>query len=151
MKYSTALGSAVELGARLKPNPILKKLAANRILSIDLFRGITILIMVFVNELEGMRNIPLWMQHQAKDADAMSFVDVVFPAFLFIAGMSIPFALNNRLLKGDNIFTIQKHVLWRTIGLLTLGLFMVNAEPGNFSLMPLDIHIWSILFFIAAI
>jgi heparan-alpha-glucosaminide N-acetyltransferase len=151
MKYSTVLEPTAEYGARFKPNPIYKKLTADRILSIDLFRGITILIMVFVNELEEMRNIPAWMQHQLKDANAMSFVDVVFPAFLFIAGMSIPFALNNRLSKGDNIFTIQKHILWRTIGLLTLGFFMVNAEPGNFFLMPFNIHLWSVLFFIAAI
>ena len=53
-----------------------------RILSIDAFRGITILVMVFVNELAGIRDMPQWMKHVPADADAMTFVDVVFPAFL---------------------------------------------------------------------
>jgi len=132
--------------------PAIPKLTARRILSIDLFRGITILVMIFVNELADMRAIPSWMKHMPKDADAMSFVDVVFPAFLFIAGMSIPFAISNRRMKGESNTSIQWHVLWRSIGLLTLGFFMVNAEGGNdYSAMPIDIHIWGILSFIAAI
>ena len=68
------------------------QLSNQRILSIDAFRGITIFVMIFVNELAGIRDIPQWMKHMPADADAMSFVDVVFPAFLFIVGMSIPFA-----------------------------------------------------------
>ncbi len=131
---------------------MLKKLTVHRILSIDIFRGITILVMIFVNELAGIRDIPSWMKHMPKKADAMSFVDVVFPAFLFIAGMSIPFALNNRYLKGDSTTVVQRHILWRTIGLLTLGLFMVNAESANnLNAMPISIYIWSLLFFVAAI
>ena len=71
-----------------------------RILSIDVFRGFTIFMMVFVNDLAGVGNIPDWMKHMPADADAMTFVDVVFPAFLFIVGMAIPFAVKNRLEKG---------------------------------------------------
>src|ERR1700749_4773259 len=95
------------------------QLSNERILSIDAFRGITILVMIFVNELAGIRDIPQWMKHMPRDADAMTFVDLVFPAFLFIVGMSIPFALQNRLSKGDSFWQLQGHILWRTIGLLT--------------------------------
>src|SRR6476620_6310403 len=105
-------------------------LSKQRILSIDALRGITILVMIFVNELAGMRDIPPWMKHMPADADAMSFVDVVFPAFLFIVGMSIPFATNKRLAKGDGFFKLQEHILFRTLGLLVLGFFLVNAEGG---------------------
>src|SRR6188768_3343824 len=100
----------------------------SRRLSIDAIRGITIFTMIFVNELAGVKNIPLWMKHMPADADAMTFVDVVFPAFLFIVGMSVPFAINNRVSKGDSVAQVQKHILIRTIGLLVLGIFMVNAE-----------------------
>src|ERR1700755_2196228 len=106
------------------------QLSNERILSIDAFRGITILVMIFVNELAGIRDIPYWMKHMSKDADAMSFADVVFPAFLFIVGMSIPFAINSRLLKGDGFWKVQKHIAFRTLGLLVLSFFMVNAEGG---------------------
>jgi predicted acyltransferase len=127
-------------------------LANERILSIDAFRGITILVMIFVNELAGIRDIPAWMKHMPKDADAMSFVDVVFPAFLFIVGMSIPFAINNRYVKGCSFMQVQQHILFRTLGLLTLGLFMVNAEGGyNEKAMGISINLWAILFYLAVI
>ncbi|MEP6503896.1 MAG: DUF5009 domain-containing protein, partial [Betaproteobacteria bacterium] len=78
-------------------------------------------------------------------ADAMSFVDVVFPAFLFIVGMSIPFALNQRRAKGDDGVALQRHVLGRTLGLVLLGFFMVNAEDGfNAAFMPWSIGPWSL-------
>jgi heparan-alpha-glucosaminide N-acetyltransferase len=123
-----------------------------RILSIDAFRGITIFVMVFVNDLAGTPGIPSWMGHMPANADAMSFVDVVFPAFLFIAGMSIPFALQNRLQKGDSFLQLQGHIIWRALGLLTLGFFMVNAEDGyNAAGSGIPLHLWLLLFYTAAI
>lgn len=128
------------------------KLSSQRILSIDAFRGITILVMIFVNELAGVRDIPAWMKHMPADADAMSFVDVVFPAFLFIVGMSIPFAINNRVQKGDSFLQLQLHILFRTLGLLILGVFLVNTEAGyNEALMGMSINLWALLFLTAAI
>jgi heparan-alpha-glucosaminide N-acetyltransferase len=120
-------------------------LPRQRIVSIDAFRGLTILVMVFVNQLAGVSGVPQWARHMKADADAMSFVDVVFPAFLFIVGMSIPFALAQRQARGDDGATLQRHVLARTLGLLVLGLFMVNAEEGfNPAQMPFNIGWWSL-------
>lgn len=127
-------------------------LTTERILSIDVFRGVTILVMIFVNDVAGVSGIPAWMKHMPADADAMTFVDIVFPAFLFIVGMSLPFALNNRLAKGDSFLQLQGHILWRTIGLLILGVFMVNGEGGyNEVAMGMSIHLWSLLFYGCAI
>lgn len=123
-----------------------------RVLSIDAFRGITILIMIFVNELAGVREIPQWMKHMPAKADAMTFVDMVFPAFLFIVGMSIPFALNNRVQKGGSFFQLQWHIIWRTLGLLVLGVFMVNGEGGaNEEAMGMSVHVWLLLFYASII
>ena len=96
-------------------------LSRQRIASIDAFRGLTILVMVFVNQLAGVSGVPQWARHMKADADAMSFVDVVFPAFLFIVGMSIPFALNQRQARGDDGAALQRHVLARSLGLIVLG------------------------------
>ncbi len=128
------------------------QLSNERILSIDAFRGITILVMIFVNELAGVHDIPQWMKHMPRDADAMSFVDVVFPGFLFIVGMSIPFAINHRLEKGASFIQLQQHILFRTLGLLVLGFFMVNAE-GDYDekAMGISINLWAIVFFAAVI
>lgn len=128
------------------------KLSNQRILSIDALRGITILVMVFVNELAGIRDIPAWMKHMHADDDAMSFVDVVFPSFLFIVGMSLPFAINSRLAKGDSFWNLQKHILFRTLGLLVLGFFLVNGEGDyNEQAMGMSINLWLLIFFAAMI
>ena len=120
-------------------------LPRRRILSIDAFRGLTILVMVFVNQLAGVSGVPQWARHMKADADAMSFVDVVFPAFLFIVGMSIPFALGQRRARGDDGAALQQHVLGRTLGLVLLGFFMVNAEDGfNAAAMPWSPALWSL-------
>jgi heparan-alpha-glucosaminide N-acetyltransferase len=122
-----------------------------RILSIDALRGITILVMIFVNEAAGVRELPVWMKHMPANADAMTFVDMVFPSFLFIVGMSVPFAVNNRLKKGDSFWQLQWHILFRTLGLLTLGFFMVNAEEGIHPATGIPASVWSFLFYICVI
>ncbi|TDW48596.1 putative acyltransferase [Flavobacterium sp. 270] len=109
---------------------IKENLYNQRIISIDALRGITIFVMIFVNELASIKNVPQWMKHMPADADAMTFVDVVFPAFLFIVGMSIPFAFNARLLKGDSCRIIWTHTLKRALALIIIGVYMVNAEYG---------------------
>ena len=125
---------------------------AGRIASIDTFRGITILAMIFVNDVAGVKHIPAWMKHVPSGVNGMTFVDVVFPAFLFIVGMSIPYAIQAREAKGEGARQIWQHILLRTLALLVLGVFMVNAEGGNYNkaAMLLDIRPWSILLYLFA-
>jgi predicted acyltransferase len=121
---------------------------AERVLAIDAFRGLTILVMIFVNTLSGVRGMPAWAEHMPADVDGMTFVDVVFPAFLFIVGMSIPFALAQREAKGDTPLQVWQHIGMRALGLIVLGVFMVNAEDGyNEAAMDMSIYLWSLLFY----
>lgn len=131
--------------------PRLNALQAGRILPIDAFRGLTFLVMVWVNEMHGVTGISSWWKHMPADADAMSFVDAVFPAFLFIVGMSIPFAIHARIAKGDGWLALQGHIAWRALALIVMGVFMVNAEEGyvNEAAMPLPVEAWSLLFYAA--
>lgn len=102
--------------------------------AIDLMRGLTVVVMVLVNQWAGVAGLPNWMKHMPADADAMSFVDMVFPAFLFIVGMSMPFALQAQLAKAGLAGALRQAAM-RVAGLLVLGLFMVNAEmaPAGFA------------------
>jgi len=127
------------------------KLSNRRVLSIDALRGITILVMIFVNQLAGATGIPGWMKHMHTNDDAMSFVDVVFPGFLFIVGMSIPFAINNRVAKGASFWQVQWHIVFRTLGLLILGVFLVNAESDSDAAMRISINLWAMLFLVAVV
>ena len=50
-----------------------------RNLSIDMFRGITMLLMVFVNEFWKVLNVPHFLEHFATLEDGMGLADIVFP------------------------------------------------------------------------
>lgn len=120
-----------------KPRP-------GRLVSIDLLRGLDVLLMLFVNEVAGVRDAPAFLRHVSPGADGMTITDVVFPAFLFIVGMAIPFALEGRLRRGESKGAVSRHVLVRTFALLVIGVLMVNVEmagPGG----PLPPPIWNIL------
>lgn len=56
---------------------------------------------------------------------------IVFPCFLFIVGMSIPYAMRNRIAKGENHFQILRHILLRSLALLVMGFFTVNISELN--------------------
>lgn len=80
--------------------------APPRVLSIDIFRGLTMLVMIFVNDLAGVQGLPWWNYHIPSGVNGMTYVDVVFPAFLFIVGMAIPLAVERRLEKDPSIWRL---------------------------------------------
>jgi len=122
-----------------------------RILSVDIFRAVTMLLMIFVNDLWTLHDVPGWLEHSAADEDGMGLSDVVFPAFLFIVGLSIPFALGSRITRGDTKAGILLHILRRTLALVVMGFFMVNQENFNPQASPVLRLTWNILMIIAFI
>ncbi len=88
-------------------------------------------LMIFVNDLWSLTNIPVWLLHTTADQDGMGLSDVIFPAFLFIVGMSIPFAIGNRRARGESKAQTFRHILVRSAALLIMGLFLVNGEKLN--------------------
>ena len=104
---------------------------SDRIASVDALRGLVILLMIFVNDVAGVKAAPSWLKHVTAQADAMTLPDVVFPAFLFIAGMSIPLALGRALAQGKSKTRLLFKVLVRTVTLLVMGVLMVNMEQHN--------------------
>jgi predicted acyltransferase len=80
----------------------------------------------------------------------MTFVDLVFPAFLFIVGMSIPFALGARMERGEPPWKTLLHIATRTLSLLFVGILMVN-EPPDTATMGWSGALWSTLMFLSAI
>lgn len=101
-----------------------------RIASIDALRGLVMFTMIYVNDIAGASTtiVPAWMRH-FHGKNGMTFVDLVFPGFLFIVGMSIPFALGSRLNKGEPLWKTLSHLAARTLSLLAIGILMVNETP----------------------
>jgi predicted acyltransferase len=114
-----------------------------RIATIDILRALTMVLMIFVNDLGSLRNIPLWLEHVKPGVDGIGLADIVFPAFLFIVGLSLPYAIDNRRKKGDTEWQLVKHVLTRTVALLVMGVFLVNGESRNDEAMGFPPYLWN--------
>ena len=115
-----------------------QKSPTERILSIDVLRGFTIMLMLFVNDLASVPNIAWWSKHYTWKATGMTYVDLVFPAFLFIVGLSIPFAMKKRL-QGP-AYKAYFHVLIRSASLLLIGFFMVNHFSYKAAGWPANVY-----------
>jgi len=102
--------------------------------------------MVFVNDLG--QAAPKWMHHiQPPNADGMTLADIVFPFFLFIAGVSIPLSFEAARRKGQSNLRILGHILSRALALILMGLVEVNRYTET----TLGPELWGLLAFIAII
>ena len=116
---------------------------SGRLTTIDLLRGLTMLLMLLVNDYAGVRGLPHWFYHAASNEDMLGISDIVFPAFLFALGLSIPFALQKRIERGDSLLSTTGHILLRSAALVVMGLFTVNLE--NYGGGPLSYPVWEVL------
>ncbi len=120
-----------------------------RILSIDIMRGLTLFLMLFVNDLY-VPGVPKWLGHVAAGVDGMGLADWVFPGFLFMVGTSIPFAFKAREKKNETTPQLLLHIVLRTISLLIIGVFMVNAaENFNAELTGMNRTLWIVSGYVA--
>jgi predicted acyltransferase len=117
-----------------------------RVLTIDIMRGITLLLMLFVNDLY-VPGVPEWLVHTKADFDGMGLADWVFPGFLFMVGMAVPFAIQSRYKAGDTFRKVMFHIFIRTGSLLLIGVFMMNSGRLNPELSGLSKNLWAILMY----
>ncbi|XP_057309228.1 heparan-alpha-glucosaminide N-acetyltransferase-like isoform X2 [Hydractinia symbiolongicarpus] len=94
-----------------------------RLKSLDTFRGISIIIMVFVNYTGGR----YWFfNHSAWNG--LTVADLVFPWFIFIMGTSIFISFRSMRRKRVSKKAIAWKISFRTLKLLALGLFLNNGS-----------------------
>ena len=119
-----------------------------RHLSLDVLRGIVILSMIFVSTLEnlGLKNIPAMLIHAPDHANWISFADLVFPSFIFMMGMSMPFAIGRMMDAGSSVLEILKHIAVRGGTLLFLGVVVMNSqETYSAGLSKMSFELWSVI------
>ena len=106
-----------------------------RLVSIDTLRGFDMLMIcgadAFFHQLEGKTNV-MWVDAVARQFEhpawiGFAFYDFIFPLFLFIAGVSIPFSLSKVLNQGVAKKELYKKAFIRMLMLIGFGLLYKNA------------------------
>jgi predicted acyltransferase len=95
--------------------------APSRVLSIDVLRGLTIALMILVNDPGDWSHTYAQLDHAKWNG--FTLTDLVFPNFLFIVGASIILSLQSRIARGDSKKTLALHILRRSAIIFALDVF----------------------------
>uniref|UniRef100_A0A182NJS0 Heparan-alpha-glucosaminide N-acetyltransferase catalytic domain-containing protein n=1 Tax=Anopheles dirus TaxID=7168 RepID=A0A182NJS0_9DIPT len=95
-----------------------------RLQSLDTFRGIAIMLMIFVNSGGGQY---WWIEHATWNG--LHVADLVFPWFLFIMGVCVPISLRTQLSRNVPRRAILSNIAVRSIKLFVIGLCL-NSING---------------------
>lgn len=105
--------------------------SGERLLSLDVFRGATIAAMILVNNAGDWNNVYAPLLHA--QWHGWTFTDLIFPSFLWIAGVAMTLSFAKRVEAGASRQRLLPHVLRRAALLFALGLFL-----NGFPFFPLD-------------
>jgi predicted acyltransferase len=107
-----------------------QSIKADRLVSIDALRGFTMFMLVGGGYI--LRALPeisgnaffrmLYTQMEHVPWEGFRYYDLIFPVFLFIIGMTLPFSYKRRLESASGKRELYKHIFIRTIILFILGL-----------------------------
>ena len=100
---------------------------STRLISLDAFRGLTIAGMILVNNPGSWAHIYPPLRHA--EWHGWTPTDLIFPYFLFIVGVAIPFSFCRRLEAGADTSELMRHVVRRSLTLIALGIAM-RAIPA---------------------
>ena len=132
-----------------------------RIITIDILRGITIFAMILCANIGYQSDLPAWMFHGQTppptyafnpDIPGITWVDLVFPFFLFTMGAAFPLAMRKRLENGASRWSVTGSLLkrWLTLTIFAIVLgnaYMIGSSPrpavvkGIFSIV-----LWGVMF-----
>lgn len=98
----------------------------NRLLSLDVFRGITVAFMILVNA-PGASNVAYGPLRHV-EWHGWTPTDLVFPFFLWIVGVAMTLSFDGRLSKGDDRTKLWKHAMRRGAIIFLIGL-LLNLIP----------------------
>ncbi len=113
------------------PPSVSVKPGAGRLVSLDVFRGITIAGMILVNNPGDWSHVYPALAHVAWNG--WTPTDLIFPFFLFIMGTAMPFSYEKRLARGEKKGKLMKHVLTRAFLLFAIGMLLSGIPDFNYS------------------
>lgn len=108
-----------------------KKAPLTRMNSLDAFRGITVVMMILVNNPGSWNHVYAPLMHA--DWNGWTLTDLVFPFFIFIMGVSIVLALSKKIAGGSTHNELYRDICNRAFKLFVLGLVLNLLSINLFS------------------
>ena len=117
--------------------------------SLDALRGYAILTMILSGSIPFGNALPAWMYHAQlpppnhifnPNLPGITWVDLVFPFFLFAMGAAFPFALNRKIQQGIPYWKILFQIFQRGFLLAGFAIFIQHVKPYALSSSPTAIH-----------
>ena len=105
--------------------------APSRILSVDILRGLTIALMILVNDPGDGRHTYAQLEHA--QWNGLTLTDLVFPTFLFLVGASIIFSLSSRIARGDSRAALARNIARRAIAIILIDFFIALFPTFHFT------------------
>ena len=98
-----------------------------RLQSLDVLRGVTILLMLLVNNIALDQATPTQLVHAPWNG-GVHLADLVFPWFLLCMGLAVPFSVEGMIARGLSVWSRLARIFLRTVVLFFLGCVIVSAE-----------------------
>jgi predicted acyltransferase len=132
--------AALETPVGAAEEPTAAEPSTGRIVSLDVFRGVTILGMLLVNNIALDTATPKQLLHAGWN-EGLHFADLVFPWFLLLVGLSIPLSAASSQRKGVPAWKYDLRVLGRGVTLFLFGCLVDSsfAHRPTFGLGVLQI------------
>ena len=102
-----------------------------RLLALDVFRGMTLVLMLIVNNPGDWGHIYGPLEHA--EWHGCTFTDLVFPFFLFIVGVAIPLALGARKESGNTDAQLYKKIFLRVVLIFLIGIALSGFPYYRFT------------------
>ena len=116
--------------------------------SIDIVKGIMVLLLLFVSAL-CLPDILPWFSDGKPLTGGVDISAWVISGFLFMAGMTVPFNISKKINNNVPTYEISRGIIGRSIILIMIGILMVNTHRVNTELTGFNNWIWSGLMFVA--
>lgn len=111
---------------------LMKEFDANkRLISLDMLRGLTIALMIMVNNPGSWGNLYWPLAHA--EWHGVTITDFVFPFFIFIVGVSIVLSSHKQLASGADKKKMRKKIAIRSLKIFGLGIFLSLWPNFNFA------------------
>ena len=132
-----------------------------RIITIDILRGITIFAMILCANIGYQSDLPAWMFHGQTppptyefnpDVPGITWVELVFPFFLFTMGAAFPLAMRKRLENGASRWEVTGSLFRRWLTLTVFAIVLGNAYQIGASPRPafvkgiFSLALWGVMF-----